>query len=119
MRCVEVRFVIVGGTAATAHGSGRLTLDLDVVCDRSADNVDRLVSCLAPFHPSLRGAPPGLPFVLDAHTLGRAWCLAVGIEKLIALKRAAGRPKDLEAIEDIRPGYRIVAASHQVMLNGR
>ena len=27
----EVRFVLVGGAAATAHGSARLTQDLDVV----------------------------------------------------------------------------------------
>ena len=27
----EVRFIIVGGAAATAHGSARLTLDLDIV----------------------------------------------------------------------------------------
>jgi predicted nucleotidyltransferase len=136
----SVRFVIIGGTAATAHGSVRLTLDLDVVYDRSPDNLDRLVSSLAPFHPYLRGAPPGLPFVWDARTLARGLnftlttrvgdidllgevvgggsyqalvphsieielfghrCLTVGIEKLITLKRAAGRPKDLEAIAEL------------------
>ncbi|HKN83152.1 MAG TPA: hypothetical protein VJW17_06945 [Pyrinomonadaceae bacterium] len=30
----EVRFIIVGGAAATAHGSARLTLDLDIVYGR-------------------------------------------------------------------------------------
>ena len=29
----EVEFIIVGGAAATAHGSARLTYDLDVVYD--------------------------------------------------------------------------------------
>jgi predicted nucleotidyltransferase len=29
-------------------------------------------------------------------------CLFVGLEKLIQLKRAAGRPKDLEAIAELQ-----------------
>jgi hypothetical protein len=29
----------------------------------------RLAELLSPFHPQLRGAPPGLPFVWDAETL--------------------------------------------------
>ena len=31
--------VIVGGVAATIHGSARLTSDIDVVYDRSDDNL--------------------------------------------------------------------------------
>ncbi len=34
----NVNFVIVGGVAATIHGSSRLTTDLDIVYDRSAEN---------------------------------------------------------------------------------
>jgi len=48
--------------AATAHGSARLTVDLDVVYRRTSENIARLVSALAPLQPYLRGAPPGLPF---------------------------------------------------------
>jgi hypothetical protein len=29
-----VRFIVVGGAAATAHGSARLTQDLDIVYER-------------------------------------------------------------------------------------
>ena len=58
----EVRFIIVGGAAATAHGSARLTLDLDVVYNRSDLNIDKMVVALRPLEPYLRGAPPGLPF---------------------------------------------------------
>jgi hypothetical protein len=65
----DVQFIVVGGAAATAHGSVRLTLDLDVVYDRSPENIDRLVAALAPLRPYLRGAPPGLPFRLDAETI--------------------------------------------------
>lgn len=136
----DVRFIIIGGFAATAHGSAFLTVDLDIVYDRAADNVDRLVTALAPLEPYLRGAPPGLPFRLDASTIARGLnftlttragdldllgeatgggtydallasteirevlgvaCRFVDLEMLIRLKRAAGRPKDLERIAEL------------------
>jgi hypothetical protein len=65
------RFIIVGGAAATAHGCARLTQDLDLVYDRSPENLRRIVSALAPHDPYLRGAPPGLPFSFDVETLRR------------------------------------------------
>ena len=67
----RVEFIIVGGAAATAHGSARLTQDLDVVYARDEGNLARLAGCLAPHEPYLRGAPKGLPFELDARTLAR------------------------------------------------
>jgi hypothetical protein len=67
----RVDFIVVGGVAAFAHGSARLTLDLDVVYSRRPENLDRLVAALAPLNPYLRGAPPGLPFLWDAETLRR------------------------------------------------
>jgi hypothetical protein len=136
----DVNFVIVGGFAATAHGSAFLTVDLDVVYDRTAANIERLVAALEPLSPYLRGAPAGLPFQLDAATIGRGLnftlrttagdldlfgevagggtygallphtemrdvlgvtCRFVNLETLIRLKRAAGRPKDLERIAEL------------------
>ena len=67
----RVAYIVVGGAAALAHGSARLTQDLDVVYDRSTENLDRLVSALRDLKPYLRGAPPGLPFVWDRATLSR------------------------------------------------
>ena len=64
-----VKFVIVGGVAATIHGSARLTSDIDVVYERSDTNFRRLVSALGPLGPYLRGAPAGLPFRFDEETL--------------------------------------------------
>jgi len=64
-----VSFVIIGGVAATIHGSARLTTDLDIVYDRSPGNLQRLVAALKPLEPYLRGAPPSLPFTFDAETL--------------------------------------------------
>jgi len=71
LRSSEVSFVIVGGIAATFHGSSRLTNDLDVVYERSAVNYERVTRALAPFDPYLRGAPPGLPFRFDVETIKR------------------------------------------------
>lgn len=67
----EVEFVIVGGVAATVHGSARLTQDIDIVHARDEANLERLVAALEPFDPYLRGAPAGLPFEWSVATLRR------------------------------------------------
>jgi hypothetical protein len=64
-----VEYILVGGAAATAHGSARLTSDVDVVYRRTSANLERLARALAPYNPYLRGAPEGLPFVLDTRPL--------------------------------------------------
>ena len=136
----RVEYIVVGGAAALAHGSARLTQDLDVVYDRSSQNLDRLVSALKDLKPYLRGAPPGLPFVWDRVTLSRGLnftletslgfidllgeipgggtytdlvassielrlfagtCKCLSLDQLIRAKRAAGRPKDLEALAEL------------------
>jgi len=66
-----VEFILVGGVAATVHGSARLTRDVDVVYARTAANLERLVAALAPHEPYLRGAPAGLPFSWDLQTVSR------------------------------------------------
>jgi hypothetical protein len=50
-----VDFILVGGLAASAHGSARFTTDLDVVYSRSPANLKKLVDCLA----SLQFRSPG------------------------------------------------------------
>jgi hypothetical protein len=136
--CVE--FVVIGGMAATAHGSAHVTVDLDVVYRRSDENVERLASALAPLVPYLRGLPPGLPFRFDEATIRRGLNFTlttaagdldvlgeaagggtyeallprsevrqlfgldvrfVDLDTLIHLKRAAGRPRDLERIAEL------------------
>ena len=88
----DVHYIIIGGFAATAHGSAFLTVDLDVVYDRSATQVQRLVAALRPLSPYLRGAPPGLPFTLDAETIVRGlnFTLRTSAGDLDLLGEAAG-----------------------------
>jgi hypothetical protein len=65
----EVDYVIVGAVALVLHGSPRVTRDLDICYARETANLRRLARALEPFAPTLRGAPPELPFRLDAPTL--------------------------------------------------
>ncbi len=135
-----VEYVLIGGVAAAVHGAARATFDLDVVYRRTPENVGRLVLALTPYHPYLRGAPPGLPFRWDAATIQhglnftlttdlgdldvlgeivggggydallpstvviRAFdvdCRLLNLDRLIEVKRAAGRPKDFEALAEL------------------
>jgi len=140
LKVAGVEFIIIGGFAATAHGSAHVTVDLDVVYERSTENMVRLAAGLEPLQPYLRGAPPGLPFRFDVETIKRGLnftlttsagdldllgeatgggtyeallphsevrelldleCRFVNLETLIHLKRAAGRPKDIERIAEL------------------
>lgn len=64
-----VRFVVIGGVAATIQGSARFTNDIDICYDTSPANVERLAQLLASWHAYLRGVERGLPFVMDARAL--------------------------------------------------
>lgn len=60
-----VRFVVVGGVAAAAHGSAHVTNDLDVCYDTAPDNIARLAALLADWDAYPRGVDRGLPFFMD------------------------------------------------------
>lgn len=136
-----VEFILVGGVAATVHGSARLTQDVDVVYFRGRENLQRLVDTLGGYDPYPRGAPSGLPFRFDVETLenglnftlttclgdidllgeiigGGSYddllphsvevrvfgfhCRCLDLPMLIRVKRAAGRPRDLEALGELQ-----------------
>lgn len=59
----KIEFVLVGGLAATLHGSSVVTQDLDVCCSLSPDNIKKLKTCLAPYHPVHRMMPQKLSFL--------------------------------------------------------
>ncbi len=136
----RVEFILVGGVAAVAHGSAKLTQDVDVVYRRTEGNISRLVAAIADKEPYLRGAPPGLPFQWDEETIRRGLnftlttelgdldllgeitgggtyedllphtivirafgveCRCLDLPHLIHVKRAAGRPRDLDAVAEL------------------
>ena len=66
-----VRFVLIGGLAAKAHGSPTLTVDIDICYARDRDNLERLAAVLAELGAVLRGAPADLPCHPDRRTLER------------------------------------------------
>ena len=68
----EVRFVLIGGMAAILHGDVGVTVDLDVVPDREADNLERLARALRRLGARIRteGEPEGLPFDCSAEFFG-------------------------------------------------
>lgn len=65
----DVRFIVIGGLAGRALGSPTITNDLDICYERSALNYNALANALNELEASLRGAPTGLPFQLDAKSL--------------------------------------------------
>lgn len=136
----DVRFVLVGGLAAQAHGSASLTNDLDICYARDATNLQALARVLDDLVAVRRGLPADAPRMppLDARTLragglftlttrfgdfdlladpdpgfdydrlaqaalptvsGGIRVLAAGLDDLMAMKRAAGRPKDRIELE--------------------
>ncbi|MHB8510622.1 MAG: hypothetical protein ACYDCC_00420 [Actinomycetota bacterium] len=64
-----MRFVLIGGLAANVLGSPSLTFDIDVCYARDEENLHRLAEALEGLAARLRGAPTGLPLIIDAHTL--------------------------------------------------
>jgi hypothetical protein len=65
----EVAFVVVGGVAASLHGSSLATFDLEICYSREPGSLGRLAAALAPFNPRLRDLPVALPFVWDTSRL--------------------------------------------------
>jgi len=137
----EIDFVVIGGVAGGAHGSAFGTEDLDVAYSRATTNLEKLAAALLDLGAKLRGAPPDVPFILDARTLseggnftfdtalGNVDILAypagapaydtlravakeitvegrlvrvASLDHLIAMKEAAGRPRDLTMAAEYR-----------------
>lgn len=67
----HVRFVVIGGFAALAHGSPFPTQDIDITPEADPDNWGRLSSALTELGARIRteGVPDGVPFRHDAASL--------------------------------------------------
>jgi hypothetical protein len=64
-----VEFIVVGGQAELLIGSPRVTYDVDLCYRRSKENLRRLAAALREIKPTLRNAPPDLPFIIDEQSL--------------------------------------------------
>lgn len=65
----QVRFVVIGGIAASLQGSTTITNDFDICYSRDDDNLERLAAALTEVKASPRGVREPVPFLLDARTL--------------------------------------------------
>lgn len=98
----EVELIVIGGVAATLHGSEFPTTDLDVCYLRNPENLEKLAKALQSVHARLRNAPENLPFILDAETLdkGLNFTFATDIGSLDLL----GEVRGLGYYGDVLPG---------------
>jgi predicted nucleotidyltransferase len=127
----DVRYVIIGATAFAAHGWVRATADVDLFIDAAPDNTDRVRETLTRFGYDLSEAsaedfqrykillrqydlPLDVhPFVKGVASFEDVWSRRVmarigeveapfaSLDDIIAMKRAAGRPQDVEDLRQL------------------
>ncbi len=121
----NVRYVVIGATAFPIHGYARATLDVDIFIEPTRENADRVHAALRDFgydvtdlsiddllskkilirqyilqtdiHPFVKGAT--FEQVWGGRVFGEIGGISTsfaGLDQLIQMKRAAGRPKDRE-----------------------
>lgn len=128
----NIKYVLVGGTAAILYGSPRVTKDIDIIIEPSHKNVKALLKALknAKFETaSLTSVEKILAnevtifkdyVILDVFTkikgsdFGKIWqtrkikringenISVIGLDELIEIKKAAGREIDLQDVRILR-----------------
>lgn len=130
----DVKYVVIGGVAAVAHGVPRATFDLDMLIDATPENASRLLAALqesglGTAHPTdvddllahevtifkdyvridVQTKTPGIDFA--SAWVGRITRMFRGQpvqilsrESLISSKKAAGRSVDLEDVRVLESG---------------
>jgi predicted nucleotidyltransferase len=121
----SVRYVVIGAVAFPVHGYARATLDVDLFIDAEGGNAEGVHAALAEFgydvtdlsvadllskkvllrlprlqtdvHPFAKGVTFDEVWAHRiADTIGETPAAFASLDDLIAMKKAAGRPKDLE-----------------------
>ena len=96
-----MKYIVIGGMAATLHGSNLRTGDVDICPARGSENLERLAAALVALEARIRapGVPEGLPFACDVGFLERV--------QLLNLTTCFGdfdlsfRPSGTEGYEDL------------------
>jgi len=120
-----VRYVIIGATAFPVHGYARATLDIDIFIEATEENAAKTLEALREFGYDVTDLTVGdllthkilirqyvietdiHPFVKGvtfdeiwadrvADKIGETLAYFASLDALIKMKKAAGRPKDLE-----------------------
>ena len=121
----DVRYVIIGATAFPVHGYARATLDVDIFINPTEENARRTRTALQDFgydvtdltvddlltkkilirqywvetdvHPFVAGVTFDQVWAGRVEgSIGKTPTQFAGLDDLIAMKQAAGRPRDLE-----------------------
>jgi predicted nucleotidyltransferase len=105
-----VDFVVIGGIAAVARGSARLTQVLDITYSEDPENLKALAKALAALDVRPRGVADDVPFVADERGLRHT--------SLLTLDTSAG-PLDLLAHPDGAPSYeRLRSGADRITVDG-
>src|SRR5579863_635005 len=90
----QVRYVLIGATAARLQGFPRVTADADITPARDADNLERLAAALRDLEARVytESMPEGLLFSCDPRTLARArvWNLITDAGRLDVIFEPSG-----------------------------
>ena len=127
----SVRYVVIGATAFPVHGYARATLDLDLFIEPTAENAARAREAMVAFgydmsdvavdemlvkkilirqymletdlHPFVKGATFSEVWARRVEDrIGETPAAFAGLDDLIRMKEAAGRPKDMEDLRVLR-----------------
>ena len=101
----EVRFILIGGMAAVLHGDVGVTVDIDVVPERSEENLERLAEALRSLDARIRteGEPEGLLFDCSAEFFRN-----LPLDSIVNMTTEAGdldvtfRPSGTSGFSDLR-----------------
>ena len=130
----DVRYVVIGGIAAIVHGVPRTTFDVDLLIEATDENARRLLAALSEagigaaaltsadgllrheitifkdvVRIDVQTMTPGVAFAdawsrrIEREISGTKYWL-LSRQDLVATRRAAGRPKDLEDIRVLESG---------------
>jgi len=104
----DVRYVLIGGLAATLYGAPHVTTDVDIVPQEDQGNLERLSEALTELNARIRVAsePDGMPFGHDGSSLARVriWNLVTDLGNL----DITFVPSGTRGYEDLRRDLRAV-----------